>query len=211
MNVPLNPGLLTPGSLRPSGERVGPYLADAHAGIAALLQTMPFADVWDAYSQTYGYVVPTSELIARLRALSPLVDFGCGNGYLSYLLRCAGADVLALDNEPPDVSRMNKYFCRRHVWTSIFRADIPALDFCAERTLLIAWPPPEPDEMASTAIRSYPGQTIVFIGDDRVCGGAAMREVLNSQFSLTGKFGLPIFTPTALVWSSDAVRVYCKS
>lgn len=211
MGVPHDPGLLKPGSLRPSAERVGPHLADAHAGIAALLRTTPFVDVWDVYCQTYGYVVPTPELIARLRAFSPLVDFGCGNGYLSYLLRRAGADVLALDSEPPDVSGMNKYFRARHVWTKIYRADVSALDLCARRTLLIAWPPPEPDEMASSAIRSYPGRTIVLIGDDRVCGGAAMREALNSQFSLTEKFGLPIFTPTALVWSSDAVRIYSKS
>jgi hypothetical protein len=180
-------------------------------GIVALLRTMPITDTWEVYSQRYGYVVPTAELIARLRALSPLVDFGCGNGYLSYLLRCAGADVLALDIEPPDTSGMNKFFRERHVWTKIYRGDVHALDLCVKRTLLIAWPPPEPDEMASTAIRSYRGRTIVLIGDDRVCGGAAMREALNSQFTLTEKFGLPIFTQTTLAWSSDAVRVYNKS
>jgi len=203
--------VLKPGSLRPPGERVGKYVGDAHAGIAALLKTTPFGDVWDAYTQVYGYVVPTAELIERLLVLSPLVDFGCGNGYLSYLLRSAGADVLAIDSEPPDQSPMNKYFQKQHVWTKLYRGDEEALDLCSKRTLLIAWPPPEPDEMASSAIRCYKGSTVVLIGDERNCGGAAMRDALHQRFSMVEKFGLPVFTPTTLAWSSDAVQIYGKS
>jgi SAM-dependent methyltransferase len=203
--------VLRPGSLRPSGERVGKYEADAHVGITSLLSRVPFSDVWDAYTQVYGYVVPTAELIERLRGYAPLVDFGCGNGYLSYLLRSAGIDVLAIDPEPPDQSGLNKYFQKRHVWTKIYRGDVTALDLCPKRTLLIAWPPPEPEEMASSAIRSYRGKTIVLIGDERNCGGEAMREALREGFNLVERFGLPVFTPAALAWSSDAVRVYEKS
>lgn len=203
--------VLKPGSLRPRGERVAQHLADAHAGIVALMDGRPFADVWDAYTQIYGYVIPTAELIVRLHALSPLVDFGCGNGYLSFLLRSAGVDVLALDSEPPDQSGMNKFFPKRHVWAKIHRGDAAVLELCTKRTLLIAWPPPEPDEMASSAIRSYRGTTIVLIGDDRNCGGEAMREALRGTFSVVEKFGLPVFTPSGLAWSSDSVRVYRKS
>jgi hypothetical protein len=203
--------VLRPGSLRPSGERVGKYVADAHVGITSLLATLPFSDVWDAYTQIYGYVVPTVELIERLRGYAPLVDFGCGNGYLSYLLRSSGIDVLAIDPEPPDQSGLNKYFQKRHVWTKIYRADSSALELCPKRTLLIAWPPPEPEEMASDAIRAYRGTRIVLIGDERNCGGQAMRDALGQGFTLVDRFGLPVFTPTALAWSADAVRVYGKT
>jgi hypothetical protein len=203
--------VLKPGSLRPSGERVGKYISDAHTGITSLLETTPFSDAWDAYTQIYGYVVPTLELVERLCVHSPLVDFGCGNGYLSYLLRSAGADILAIDSEPPDQSGMNRYFQKRHVWTKIYQSDVEALDLCSKRTLLIAWPPPEPDEMASTAIRSYKGNCVILIGDERICGGVAMRDALRDGYTLQEKFGLPVFTPSTLAWSSDAVQIYGKS
>lgn len=207
----VTPAVLRPGSLRPAGERVGKYASDAHVGITSLLAAVPFSDIWDAYTQIYGYVVPTAELIDRLRGYAPLVDFGCGNGYLSYLLRLAGIDVLAIDPEPPDQSGLNKYFQKRHVWTKIYRGDVAALDLCPKRTLLIAWPPPEPDGMASDAICNYGGKTVVLIGDERNCGGQAMRDALRQGYTLVEKFGLPVFTPTTVVWSSDAVRVYGKS
>ena len=190
---------------------MGKYVADAHAGIASLLKTIPFAEAWDAYTQIYGYVVPTPELIERLAVHTPLVDFGCGNGYLSYLLRESGADVLAIDSEPPDQSPMNRFFEKTHSWTKLYRGDVEALDLCSKRTLLIAWPPPEPDEMASSAIRCYKGSTVILIGDERNCGGPAMRDALHMRFNLVEKFGLPVFTPTTLAWSSDAVQVFVKS
>jgi hypothetical protein len=198
--------LLRPGCLRPLDEKVNGVQADAHAGLETLLEKMTAEEAWAAYNETYGYVIPTPELVELLRAYSPLVDYGCGNGYLAYVLARAGANVLAIDREPPEKTAPNKYFRTKRMWTKVFEGESEALELCAGRTLLIAWPPPEPSDMASRALEAYRGKFAIIIEDDRVCSDA--HEVLSRDYKRIGGMGLPVLTPAALMWSAGAVRVY---
>lgn len=197
---------LHPGSLRPLDEKVDGALADAHAALEALLEKMTPDQAWAAYNETYGYVIPTVELMELLRAYSPIVDYGCGNGYLAYLLTRAGANVLAIDREPPGKSAPNKYFRTKRTWTKVFEGESEALELCPKRTLLIAWPPPEPSDMASRALEAYRGKVAILIEDDRVCSDA--RDVLARDYKRIGGMGLPVLTTAGLAWSAGAVRVY---
>ncbi|MCO1575538.1 hypothetical protein M8C13_07170 [Crossiella sp. SN42] len=92
----------------------------------------------------------------------PVVDIGAGTGYLAWQLVQLGVDVAAYDIAPGG-----------NTWTSAIQyhpvqhgdAEITACH--QDRVLLLSWPVPGPAAMASRALASYAGDTVIYLGEWR--------------------------------------------
>jgi hypothetical protein len=111
----------------------------------------------------YSYVLPQPHLIALLAHYSPLVELGAGTGYWAYLLRLAGADVIAYDQAPLGGDRDNRYHPDVRPWIDVREGDATVLPAHAERTLFLCWPPAF--SALWEALQFYTGDLVVYIGD----------------------------------------------
>lgn len=124
----------------------------------------------------YSWAIPSTEAIARLVALSPLVEVGAGTGYWSSLIADAGGDIVAFDSHP---AGLPSYYVggtmENPVWHSDQRPFYPvavgsAAEVAAaypERTLFLCWPPNN-EPMAADAIAAYHGaggRRVVYVGE----------------------------------------------
>ena len=207
-------GLIVPGSLGVFGLADSADISvvankrnpDAHAWLLNMAKFVRkdkmFVAAWpirQAFVPRYGFVIPTALGLAAISRYSPhgVLDFGCGNGYLAFLLRCRGVDVLAIDKALPE-SGENEYWdgfpgetewraifkldflaqnsdipqtstqFLRHQWTHIEQGSYEAIERSdPKRSLLLSWPPM--DDMAVTALRAYRGSTLTYIGENGGC------------------------------------------
>eukprot|EP00929_Paragymnodinium_shiwhaense_P082173 TRINITY_DN43223_c0_g1_i1.p1 TRINITY_DN43223_c0_g1~~TRINITY_DN43223_c0_g1_i1.p1 ORF type:complete len:738 (+),score=147.80 TRINITY_DN43223_c0_g1_i1:115-2328(+) len=143
----------------------------------------------------YGNAIPTDEALKAIAELrTPIVELGCGTGYLARLLRSHGVDIIAYDIRPPEIDSSRNSTIRKDESNShnqdseqalhhdeddgecIFdRALIEdircggpeVLKDYADRALLLAWPYEGSDEVGWDArcLELYAGQTVIFIGD----------------------------------------------
>jgi hypothetical protein len=111
----------------------------------------------------YSYVLPQPHLIALLAHYSPLVELGAGTGYWAYLLRLAGADVVAYDQAPLGKDLDNRYHADVLPWTEVLEGDVNAVVAHPNRALFLCWPP-----MFSAlweSLEYYAGNLVIYIGD----------------------------------------------
>lgn len=136
----------------------------------------------DFLVQKYSWAVPTEEAIRRIAELSPIVDWGAGNGYWAWLLREAGADVDAYSidpgnndsctaifpnkvNDEPTVKRLDP----SGAWTDVKKCKSPTkLRSLKAQTLLLVWPPYD-DPMAADCLQQFKGEVVVHVGEHRAC------------------------------------------
>jgi hypothetical protein len=128
-----------------------------------------------------------------------VVEVGAGTGYWTSLLRRRGSPVTAYDLHPCHSLEPNghhKLLGNRNPppFTAVERGGAQAVnnEQDAARVLLLCWPPQEgePDDvrldvsgMAATALRSYQGSTLVYVGEvfkqhDAAKHGAAADEIV---------------------------------
>lgn len=108
--------------------------------------------------ETYGAVKWTEDVLAAVKARSPLLEIGAGRGQWQRALAEKGADVLALDNMSSPATRQGmrgQVLCGTEVDASKHR----------DRALLLVYPNPGP--MAFKCLENYRGDTLVFIGEPR--------------------------------------------
>jgi hypothetical protein len=117
------------------------------------------------YSDKYAWAVPTDEAIGVLCEHSPLVEVGAGRGYWARLAAEAGADISAFDAFPPGGAEENRWHHSPEMFFSVAQADAEIAGRYPDRTLLLCWPPWGSD-VASRALRSYRGETIIYVGDE---------------------------------------------
>ena len=134
----------------------------APAGDAAFAQR-------DELRARYSFAVPNSAAIAAIVACGPILEIGAGTGYWAYLLRAAGADVLAYDDAPPGGERPNIWHPADRPFSEVLPGGPTEAARCPERSLLLVWPPYD-RAMAAAALRAYRGPTLIYVGEDR--GGA---------------------------------------
>lgn len=102
----------------------------------------------------YAWAVPTREAVDAIAAYSPLIEIGAGTGYWAWLLRQAGADVLAFDRNteaPPH-------------WSPVASGGPETLARYPERTLLLCWPPMG-EGLATQCLERYTGERVISIGE----------------------------------------------
>jgi hypothetical protein len=114
-------------------------------------------------AQRFAYVLPQPHLLDVIRRYSPLVELGAGTGYWAYLLRLAGADVIAYDIAPLGGRRPNRYHSDVRPWTEVRYGDVNALSKHIGRSLFLCWPPRFSNLWES--LRFYRGEFVLYIGD----------------------------------------------
>ncbi len=110
--------------------------------------------IFDFIARQYSFAVPNSQIIEKLRSLGRLIDMGAGNGYWSYRLRSAGADIMAVE---PRGTVANPVF-------PTIKGDHRTIVKYPDRALLIVWPTRN-NLWAKEAVELYGGNTVAYIGD----------------------------------------------
>jgi SAM-dependent methyltransferase len=169
----------------------------------------------DRLAAEYAWGIPTESVLRRLAELSPICDLGCGTGYWAKLLRDVGADVLAVDANPP-LEDTNHWHRRkagilgqpvdiRH-FVDVVKGDAATFDVTPEQTLMLCWPP-YANGMAQQALARYGGTRVVYVGEgDGGCtGDDGFHAALAEQWELTASYEIP-------QWNGihDDVRVYVR-
>jgi hypothetical protein len=166
---------------------INPYLSAFSRGLPShARKELAFAFSW---------AVPTEEAVRELAARSPLLEIGAGTGYWAWLLRQAGADVLALDRNAGAPPR----------WSEVSEGEAPAAAAHPERTLLLCWPPlGEP--MAFDALRAYRGRLCAYVGERGKTGDDAFHELLAREFRLVRRVELPRWPGCA-----DSLEIHARA
>lgn len=108
----------------------------------------------------YSFAIPDDTALEIIASHAPIVEIGAGSGYWAHLLRERGVDIIAYDK----VLKNNPYGFNM-TWTEIKYGTPGHLILHPDRSLLLCWPDYN-DSFALRAIRKYPGDTIVYIGEN---------------------------------------------
>ena len=93
-----------------------------------------------AYINSFGFSVPTAEMISAIAAHSPILEVGAGTGYTSKLLMDAGADVIATDSMEDDRWQVREWY-PMDLHVEIEQIDmVDAVRKYPDRNVLISWP-----------------------------------------------------------------------
>ena len=128
------------------------------------------ADSWedDGVRRTHAWGMPCEVTLACVTRHSPLIEWGAGTGYWSWLLEQMGVDIVAYDISPPDRDgSLNKN--RWHPCANCFArvhccADHKILS-STNRNLFICWPPKD-RQMLLDALLSFGGCLFIHIGEE---------------------------------------------
>lgn len=112
----------------------------------------------------YSWAVPSEEVLQAIASVGPLVEIGAGTGYWAALLRHRNADIIAYDFAPSETGR-NGYTLKKDAWTEVLPATETTAAYHPDRALFLCWPPLN-DEMAYRALRSYKGDSLIYIGEE---------------------------------------------
>jgi hypothetical protein len=138
----------------------------------------------------YSWAVPTARAITKIARLGPIVEIGAGMGYWARLIKEAGGDVVAYDTYPPD--KRKNYYCGKEVFHPVLRGGPEKAAEHPERDLMLCWPPYQ-NNMASTSLKNYAGDTLVYIGEQE--GGCTADrkffEELRRSWKQIGRCALP--------------------
>ena len=170
----------------------------------------------DRLAAEYAWAIPTEDIVRKLAELSPICDLGCGTGYWAKLLRDVGAEVLAVDANPPlegenhwhrrEAGLLRQPTSLRH-FVDVIKGDAATFDVPSELTLLLCWPP-YANGMAAQALSRYGGSRVVYVGEgDGGCtGDDGFHAALAEQWERTASYEIP-------QWDGlhDDVRVYVRS
>lgn len=170
-----------------------PYLELFRLLTASPSQLLDLAERRRELASLFSWAIPTEAALAVLARYAPLVECGAGMGYWAALLRARGVDALAYDRVAP--GRRNEHHKRaRQPWTQIERASsVEAARRHGERTLVLCWPPYDDDAASYAALRAYPGEVVIHIGerDEGATGSVRFHRELALNWTLAEELDLP--------------------
>ena len=115
--------------------------------------------------QEYSWAIPSKSVIRRIVEFSPSIcEIGAGTGYWAYMLKQAGANVVAYDIAVPG-KRENNWGHNR-TWYPVQEGDILSINQHQSKALMLCWPPYS-RSMASTVLNLYTGNKLIYIGESR--------------------------------------------
>lgn len=138
--------------------------------------------------QRYSWTIPDDTSLAFVveHSRGRIVDPLAGTGYWCYLLTQLGVDCIASDACPPAPEHgTNRYHPNQTTWLPVRQADAvrAAAEAGADRTLLLSWPPPKHDT-AYRALRAYPGNRVIYIGEGpETCADEDLFTLLDTEWS----------------------------
>jgi hypothetical protein len=142
----------------------------------------------------YSWAVPSAEAIGALAGRGPWVELGAGTGYWTWLLRQAGAGVLAWDLHPGVP-----------LWSEVKKASAASVDVPSDHALFLCWPPLD-DSMAEQAVDRYSGSCLAVVGEfgqKARTGSASFQKRLAQAWSLEAEIILPRWPGF-----QDSLRIY---
>jgi len=141
--------------------------------------------------QNYSFAVPSKEALESIACYAPIVEMGAGTGYWAYLLQQLHVDIIAYDKQIVVEGNDNQFKFRKS-WTNIHRGSPSNLTVHPDRTLLLCWPD-YASPFAEQCLRAYPGDTLIFIGEN--WGGCTADdgffELLSKQWTSIKTLDIP--------------------
>lgn len=145
-------------------------------------------------NRKYSFAIPTEKALARIVALSPIVEIGAGTGYWAKLLTDRGADVIAYDARPTDRAE-NFWHKRNPAFHPVLHGGSKRAKRHPDRALFLCWPPYD-TPMAIDALVAYKlagGRRLVYIGEGGggCTGNAAFHDELEENWNEVDAIALP--------------------
>ena len=136
----------------------------------------------------YSWSIPSPgsvAWIAKLTADCGVVEIGAGSGYWAWQLSQAGVDVVAYDPHP--VGEGNKY-AKHGPYHPVRVGDQAAAAEHGDRVLMLCWPSYCSD-FAEQAVRAYPGDLLIYIGEDwgGCCADDGFFKLLDAEWDAVGE------------------------
>ncbi len=122
--------------------------------------------VRDALVRRFCWPVITERALGTIKRHGPIVDVGCGTGYIDALLQMRGADVVAYDVNPIETGKNVQagYSAPGKSWTAVRQGGETSAGAHPDRALMLSWPPMG-EPMGYNALKAYRGNTLIYIGD----------------------------------------------
>jgi len=149
-------------------------------------------DGWDRKDliRQYAHAIPSAEAATTAAQYAQkIVEIGAGNGYWAWFFSQAGIDVLAFDLYPDHSFWKKKWFDVKFGYTTVAKK-------FPDRALMLVWPCAERmSKMASHALQSYEGDTVIYVGEPQDGKGLTAGEeffgILESRFEVAEIVWLP--------------------
>jgi hypothetical protein len=152
-------------------------------------------------TSNYSWSIVTSDALDRMTEFADgrgIVDFGAGNGYVSYLLADRDLDVIAIDNwagGKPD-----------KLWFPVHTGSFELLADTKDDVLLLSWPPKE-TAMATKALQAWDGDRLIYAGEIlRGTADPAFHRELAANWRLVERVTVPQWRNR-----SDAIFLFERS
>lgn len=154
------------------------------------------------FVQRFAFAIPTSEAVAKLVKLSPIIEVGSGNGYWAWLVRKAGGEFQDSDTYHRQENCKNGFW--KVWWTKPKRRGPSWVKGFPKATLFLCWPEYD-SPMAFKALKSFRGKRVVYIGEGYggCTGNERFHETLDKDWIEEQKITLPSWPG---VW--DDMRIY---
>ena len=116
--------------------------------------------------EKFGFPVITDEAVQAILRFGPkFLEVGSGLGYLSYLIKERGGDVIATDIATVDHSKYAHILKPKHywIWPQVMKG-LRAVKRYPQRTLILSWPCYN-DDWAFKVLRASQCRYLVYIGE----------------------------------------------
>lgn len=145
---------------------------------------------WQTLARQYAWGIPNQEALEVLAAHAPIVEMGAGTGYWAHLLRQMGVDVLPYDRFPP--ARGKNPYGHQDPWVDVIPGTPDVLANHPDRALFLCWPPSHVP-MALDSLRSYSGDTVIYVGEAKGGGTGTpeFHDFLKAHFHLGRTVEIP--------------------
>jgi hypothetical protein len=117
------------------------------------------------FTKKYSWAVPNKTAIQKIKKFSKkeqILEVGAGLGLWAYLLREAGANVIATDDFSWKKKNQNK---RNFTKVEKLNVQNSLNKYKDAGVLLLVWPPYD-KPMANNALKKFKGNKLVYIGED---------------------------------------------
>ena len=148
------------------------------------------------FVRQYGWSVPTKEAVEQLKDFigdDQVIEIGAGIGLWAKLLQDEGVPVVATDNFELATDPKADYITRDPPFTTIEDLDHEeSLQSYPEHgVLMFIWPPCD-DPMATSALKAFRGNKVIYIGEFRGCtANDEFHDILDSNWTETNRIYIP--------------------
>ena len=150
--------------------------------------------------RSFGFAIPSAELLDALAQRAPVLEIGAGTGYMTALMRNRGIDVVGTDLRTFDYGFKHGSLDSKQ----LILGGPSAVKDHADRTVFCSWPSLGEDWFLHSLKEMIPGQRLIVVRES-ACADDATWEYLESKFE-PDELNIPIpvwpgMHDTAEAWS----------